>query len=342
MRGGRHPGHRRRDRLRNGVCDDGAAAGDVVNRVAGNPDRDQVSGPEHAGDRGHRGEVQRDVGSGCHGDVQLCRQFAHRLGLQGIHLARRKRRVRADLSRRPAPARAAGAETVSKMQTTSARLISSVPQVLQGLASPGASSSLGLSQAGLDSAASLGSSGVPAPISALSSLASTSGEGATKGASAGLGTLSGLATNLASVLSGNSLATLGRGSDLVGLGSDGAGFGADGGGLGFDAYRRSMDFQGAGSILGAEGVPGFETSGELGGNLPLGRLDQGPAAGLGHANALGTLSVPPKLGRRGVKYHPGFRTWCVSPTTGRGTFRKFGRWLSVPRTNPHGSSKAVE
>ena len=197
------------------------------------------------------------------------------------------------------------------MQTTSARLISSVPQVLQGLASPGASSSLGLSQAGLDSAASLGSSGVPAPISALSSLASTSGEGATKGASAGLGTLSGLATNLASVLSGNSLATLGLGSDLVGLGSDGAGFGADGGGLGFDAYRRSMDFQGAGSILGAEGVPGFETSGELGGNLPLGGLDQGPAAGLGHANALGTLSVPPSWADAVSNITQGF-AHCVS------------------------------
>ena len=183
---------------------------------------------------------------------------------------------------------------------------------------------------------------MPAPISALSSLASTSGEGATKGASAGLGTLSGLATNLASVLSGNSLAdTLGLGSDLVGLGSDGAGFGADGGGLGFDTYRPSIDFQGAGSILGAEGVPGFETSGELGGNLPLGGPDQGPAAGLGHANALGTLSVPPSWADAVSNITQG-RTLCVSPTTGRGTFRKFGRWLSVPRTNPHASSKAVE
>ena len=184
-----------------------------------------------------------------------------------------------------AAARTAGTEAAGKVQAASARLISSVPQALQSLATPGALST------------SLGTSVASSPISALSSLTSTSGKGATKGASAGLGTFSGLATNLASVLSGNSLAdTLGLGSDLIGLSSDGAGFGADGGGLGFDAYGLSLDFQGAGSILGAEGVPGFETPGELGGNLPLGDLgglNPGAAAGLGQANSLGTLSVPP-------------------------------------------------
>jgi len=184
-----------------------------------------------------------------------------------------------------AAARTAGTEAAGKVQAASARLISSVPQALQSLATPGALST------------SLGTSAASSPISALSSLTSTSGKGATKGASAGLGTFSGLATNLASVLSGNSLAdTLGLGSDLIGLSSDGAGFGADGGGLGFDAYGLSLDFQGAGSILGAEGVPGFETPGELGGNLPLGDLgglNPGAAAGLGQANSLGTLSVPP-------------------------------------------------
>ena len=189
-----------------------------------------------------------------------------------------------------AVARAAGAEAVSKVQSTSAQLISSVPQALQSLATPGASSSLGISQAGVGSAASLGSSGLSAPISALSSLTDTSGKTATKGANAGMGTLSGLATNLASVLGGNSSGltdALGLGSDMIGLGSDGAGFGADGGGLGFDAYGLSLDFQGAGSILGAEGAPGL---GSLG---PLRGVDGGAAAGLGQAAALGTLSVPP-------------------------------------------------
>ena len=175
-----------------------------------------------------------------------------------------------------AAARTAGAETVGKVQAASARLISSVPQALQNLATPGALST------------SLGTSAASSPISAMSSLTSTSGKGATKGASAGLGTFSGLATNLASVLSGNSLAdTLGLGSDVIGLGSDGAGFGADGGGLGFDAYGLSLDFQGAGSILGAEGAPGFGALGSLPG------MDGGAAAGLGQAASLGTLSVPP-------------------------------------------------
>ena len=175
----------------------------------------------------------------------------------------------------------------TKAQTTSVQFISSVPQALQGLATPG-----GLST-------SLGTSGAASPISALSSLTNTSGKTATKGAGAGAGTLSGLATSLASALGGNPAdltGALGLGSDVVGLGSDGAGFGSDAGGLGFDAYGLSLDFQGAGSILGAEGVPGFETPGELGGNLPLGNLggvDQGAAAGLGQANSLGTLSVPP-------------------------------------------------
>jgi PPE-repeat protein len=170
----------------------------------------------------------------------------------------------------------------TKAQTTSAQLISSVPQALQSLATPTASSGLGI--------ASLGSSEVSGPISALSSLTGTSGKSATKGASAGMGTLSGLAANLASVLGGNpgGLAdTLGLGSDVVGLGSDGAGFGTDSGGLGFDAYGLSLDFEGAGSILGAEGTPGLGSLGSLPG------VDGAASAGLGHADSLGTLSVPP-------------------------------------------------
>jgi hypothetical protein len=150
----------------------------------------------------------------------------------------------------------------------------------------------------MGSAAALGSSGASAPISALSSLTSTSGKTATKSASAGVGTLSGLATSLTSALGGNSAGltdAFGLGSDLVGLGSDGAGFGADGGGLGFDAYGLSLDFQGAGSILGAEGIPGFEGPGGVSGagGVPLPDLGTGAAAGLGQAHSLGTLSVPP-------------------------------------------------
>ena len=68
------------------------------------------SGPEHAGDRGRRGgEVQRDVGSGCHGDVQLRRQCRHGLGRQGIDLAA-----------------AIGPSVGTKAQTTSTRPMSAV------------------------------------------------------------------------------------------------------------------------------------------------------------------------------------------------------------------------
>lgn len=184
-----------------------------------------------------------------------------------------------------AAARTAGAETLSKVQSTSAQLISSVPQALQSLATPGALST------------SLGTSAASSPLSALSSLTSASGKSATKGASVGAAATSGLTSG--SFLSGGEGAiftVFGVGSDVFGLGSDGAGFGADGGGLGFDAYGLSLDLKGAGSILGAEGVPGFETPAGLGGSLPLGNLgglDQGAAASLGQANALGTLSVPP-------------------------------------------------
>ncbi|CNH06299.1 PPE family protein [Mycobacterium tuberculosis] len=174
------------------------------------------------------------------------------------------------------------------MQAASAQLISSVPQTLQSLATPGALST------------SLGTSAASSPLSALSSLTGASGKTATKGASAGLGTLPGLATNLASSLSADAFTdVVGLGTDVIGLGSDGAGFGSDGGGLGMDGYGLSLDFEGAGSILGAEGVPGFETPGQLGGNLPLGNignlggLGQGATAGLSQANSLGTLSVPP-------------------------------------------------
>jgi PPE-repeat protein len=195
-------------------------------------------------------------------------------------------------------AQAARTEAGSKAQATSAQLMSSARQALQSLATPGASSGLGISQAGMGSAAALGSSGASAPISALSSLTSTSGKTATKSTSAGVGTLSGLATRLTSALGGNSAGltdALGLGSDVAGLGSDGAGFGTDAGGLGFDAYGLSLDFQGAGSILGAEGVPGFAGPGGVSGagGVPLPDLGTGASAGLGQANSLGTLSVPP-------------------------------------------------
>jgi PPE-repeat protein len=191
----------------------------------------------------------------------------------------------------------------STVQTTSAQLMSSVPQALQGLATPGSSSSAGLSQAAMGTGASLGSSGASAPLGALSSLTS-SGKSATKSAGAGLGTVSSLASSLGGASSTGGAAGLasdafGVGTDVAGLGADGGGLGADGGGIGMDVYGLGLDFQGAGSIIGAEGaggLPGVGSLGDLGGlgSLgPVGGLGTGASASFGQAGALGTLSVPP-------------------------------------------------
>ncbi len=201
-----------------------------------------------------------------------------------------------------AVARAAATQIGGNVQSTSTQLMSSVPQALQSLATPGSSSALGLSPTAVGGgAASLGSSGLSAPLSALSSLTDASGKTATKSASTGAaGALSGLTSSLTSLLGSSNFASLtdvfGVGSDLAGLGADGAGLGGDGAGLGFDGYGLSLDFAGAGSIIGAEGgvaVPGAGDLGGLGGLGSVGGLGEGASAGVGHAASLGTLSVPP-------------------------------------------------
>ena len=197
----------------------------------------------------------------------------------------------------------AGTQAGSNVQTASAQVMSSVPQALQGMATPGSSSSIGLSQAAMGTGASLGSSGASAPVSGLSSLTGTS-KSATKSASTGLGAVSSLASALGSGSNGDAAGlasdAFGVGSDLAGLGADGAGLGGDGGGLGMDVYGLGLDFQGAGSIIGAEGgaglpggVAGLGGPGGLGGIGPVGGLGESASAGVGQAASLGTLSVPP-------------------------------------------------
>jgi PPE-repeat protein len=195
-----------------------------------------------------------------------------------------------------AVAQAAATQAGGNIQTTSAQLISSVPQALQSLAAPGSSSSAGLSQTAMGTGASLGSSAVSAPIGALSSLTGASGKSATNSASTGVGAVSSLATSAA--LGGNAGAlanVFGVGSDVAGLGADGAGLGADGGGIGIDLYGLGLDFQGAGSIIGAEGAGGVPGVGSLGDVSGLGSagLGSGASASIGQATSLGTLSVPP-------------------------------------------------
>ncbi len=187
----------------------------------------------------------------------------------------------------------------SSAQTASSQVMSSVPQALQSMSTPGSTSSAGLSQSAVGSGAALGTSGASTPLGALSSLTGTS-KGATKTASTGVSTASSLTSALGGGANGGTAGlasdALGVGSDLAGFGGDGAGLGADGGGIGMDLYGLSIDFQGADSILGAEGAAGAPSVGGMGGlgTLgPIGGLGEGASAGVGQAASLGTLSVPP-------------------------------------------------
>ncbi|OBI20336.1 hypothetical protein A5712_17880 [Mycobacterium sp. E2327] len=217
----------------------------------------------------------------------------------------------------------AGAQVGSNAQTSTAQLMSSVPQTLQTLATPGAASGTALSPAA-GTAASLGSTAATSPLSALSSLTGATGKTATKGASTGASALSGLTSSLTSALGGNGPALLdvvGLGSDLAGLGGDGAGLGTDGAGMGFDGYGLSLDFVGLGSL---EGADGGAASG-LGGLGPLGGLGAGASASVGQAPSLGTLSVPP--------------TWAdavssVTPLPALDANAMPGGWGAVPASAP--------
>ena len=199
----------------------------------------------------------------------------------------------------------ATAQSGSAAQSTATQWVSGVPQTLQGLSTPGSSSSAGLSQAAMGTGASLGSSAASAPLGSLSSLTGASGKGAAKSASTGAGAASGLASALAAAPSADGAAA-GLASEAAGYGADGAGLIADGGGIGIDLYGLDLDYQGlaldeagAGSILGAEGSAGIAGAGGLGaaaglGNLPpLAGLGQGASASVGQASSLSTLSVPP-------------------------------------------------
>lgn len=222
---------------------------------------------------------------------------------------------------------------------TTTQWLSSVPQTLQGLSTPGSSPGSGLSQAAMGTGASLGSSGASAPLSSLSGLTGASGKGATKSASTGAGAASGLASALAAAPAADG-ATAGLASEAAGYGADGAGLIADGGGIGIDLYGLDLDYQGlaldeagAGSILGAEGSAGMAGMGGAGaaaglGNLgPLAGLGQGTSASVGQASSLSTLSVPPSWAATVSSVTPlhalnGGTTpggWAAAPAAGPGT-----------------------
>ena len=71
-RGDGRPGQSRGRRVPDGVYLDGAAAdGRRQPQSANDAGGDEPVRPKHAGDRGKRGAVRRDVGPGCRGDVRL-------------------------------------------------------------------------------------------------------------------------------------------------------------------------------------------------------------------------------------------------------------------------------
>lgn len=236
----------------------------------------------------------------------------------------------------------AAAHLGSSAHTSATQWLSSVPQTLQGLSTPGSSSSTGLSQAAMGTGASLGSSGASAPLSSLSGLTGASGKGATKSASTGVGAASGLAQALAAAPAADGAAA-GLASEAAGYGADGAGLIADGGGIGIDLYGLDLDYQGlgldyqglaldeagAGSILGAEGVQGIAggagAAAGVGGLEPLAALGQGASASVGQASSLSTLSVPPSWATTvsSVAPLPGFNGGTVP-----------GGWAAAPGASP--------
>lgn len=157
-----------------------------------------------------------------------------------------------------AVARAGGMEA----QSTSMRLMSSVPQSLGALAAPGASAASG------PATALSGLSGLPAGNGVFKSLG--------KGASALEGAVTGL--------TGLTGSQLGLVEDSAGLGMDAVGLvGLDGGGVGLDVVGVGLDLTGLGELSESAGLQALGGVGSIG----------GVSAGLGQASSLGTLSVPP-------------------------------------------------
>jgi PPE-repeat protein len=202
-------------------------------------------------------------------------------------------------------AQAAGTEA-GNAQTTSAQLVSSVPQPLQGLSTPGSSSAMGAT-------AGLAATGASAPTSALSSLAG-SGKSVTKGASASLGAISNLVTS----------ATSGLNAETAGLASDVAGFGSDGPVAGLDT-ATCAGFGDATSLGTLSVPPSWADALSVAAPMPV--LDAnvmpgGWGAGLAAAPgpAISKLPLGGMIGREseGAVQRVGFRTSLIprSPVAG--------------------------
>ncbi len=190
----------------------------------------------------------------------------------------------------------AAVQSGSSAHTTTAHWMSSVPQTLQGLSTPGSTPGNGLSPTAMGTGAGAG-------------LASALAAGpAADGAAAGLA------------------------EEAAGYGADGAGLIADGGGIGIDLYGLDLDYQGlaldeagAGSILGAEAGTGIAGTAGLGSLEPPAGLGQGASASVGQAGALSTLSVPPSWATTVSTVTP-----LPSPNSGPVP----GGWAAAPTASP--------
>jgi PPE-repeat protein len=202
-----------------------------------------------------------------------------------------------------AVAQAAGATAGSRAQTVASTSLSAVPQTLQGLAQPTQTAS-GLSSLVTSNGAALassGASGATGPVSALSSLAGSTGKGVGKTAGTGASAGSGLGAldSLVDMGSSSSSGVADLGSDAAGLSPDAAGLGTNVGGVGTSLAGVGMNFPGADSLFASEGMGqsgesgGFVLAPGLGGPTPMGSaFGFGAAATMGHASSVGTLSVP--------------------------------------------------
>ncbi|OBK34983.1 hypothetical protein A5658_10370 [Mycobacterium sp. 1245111.1] len=199
-----------------------------------------------------------------------------------------------------AVAHAASSAVGSHAQSVSSSM-SSVPQTLQGLSSPG-STSAGLDQVALSTGTSAATSAVSTPTSLLSNLTGATGKAAGKTAGAG-GALGGLAA-------ASSGADLGLIEDTIGFGEDGIGLVAlDGGGVGLDVIGVGLDFLGADELTESGGLGALGAL-PLGGGLGAGLGDAGSlggvgaAASVGQAASLSGLSVPQSWADAGTAVAP--------------------------------------
>ncbi|MEC4761788.1 PPE family protein [Mycobacterium sherrisii] len=197
----------------------------------------------------------------------------------------------------PRTAEASGPE--SSAQGVSAKLLQSAATTLQGMSGPGSGASTTLSTTGpLASSGLSGLSGL-SPLAMLSRVAKTSGKAVPTTTNAGIQSASQLALAMHSLVDVSSGSAPEIGTSALGFGSDGFGLSTDISGFALDLAGSGLELVGSDSLLGVE-----EALPELGAVGPLGALDQlvdpwaaglggDPAAGLGQASHLGTLSVPP-------------------------------------------------